>query len=178
MIEVQVNNVFVGIGSNEGNKILNLKKAVKEISKIDSCVVEKVSSIYETFPFGNLNQANFLNAVLKIKSTLTLNELFVQLKGIEKKLGRIKREKWGPREIDLDILLYNDLIFSDEIITLPHEGLIYRDFVLVPLVEIEPELFHPVFKRKVSEFISELETHNIINKYSDSQLLEETDFDK
>lgn len=178
MIEDQVNIVFVGIGSNEGDKILNLKKAVKEISILNYCVVESVSSVYETLPFGNLNQANFLNAVLKIKTTLTLNELFVQLKGIEKKLGRIKREKWGPREIDLDILLYNDLIFSDEIITLPHEGLIYRDFVLVPLVEIEPELFHPVFKRKVSEFISELVTQNIINKFSDSQLLEEADFDK
>lgn len=73
--------------------------------------------------------------------------MFIALKEIENKIGRIQREKWGPREIDLDILLYNDLIISDEIITLPHKGLIYRDFVLVPLIEIEQEIIHPVFNK-------------------------------
>lgn len=169
--------VFVGVGTNEGNKISNLKNAVKEIDELDECKIEKISSVYETLPFGNQNQENFQNAVLKLKTSLSVIDLFTKLKIIEKKLGRIKREKWGPREIDLDILLYNDLIFSDEIITLPHKGIIYRDFVLVPLIEIEPELVHPVFKRKISEFVPELETQNIIKKFSESQLLKETEFE-
>jgi len=171
------NIVFIGVGTNEGNKVSNLKNAVKEIDELERCKIEKISSVYETLPFGNPDQQNFLNAALKLKTKLHYSELFVLLKGIEKKLGRIEREKWGPREIDLDILLYNDLIFSDEIITLPHKGIIYRDFVLVPLTEIEPELVHPVYKRKMSEFISELKTQNIVKKFSESQLLKETEFE-
>jgi 2-amino-4-hydroxy-6-hydroxymethyldihydropteridine diphosphokinase len=171
------NIVFVGIGTNEGSRITNIKNAVKLISELDECMIEKVSSVYETLPFGKTDQKNFYNAVIKIKTDKNVKDLFYQLKEIEKKLGRIQREKWGPREIDLDILFFNDLIFSDEIITLPHKGLIYRDFVLVPLIEIEPELVYPVFNKKLTEFVEELETRNIINKFSESQLLEEAEFD-
>lgn len=177
MLEKPKNIVFIGIGSNEGNRLVNIKNAIILISKLNECKIERVSSVYETLAFGKTDQQNFFNAVIKIKTELAVDDLFISLKEIEKKIGRIQREKWGPREIDLDILFYNDLIFSNEIITLPHKGLIYRDFVLVPLIEIEPELVHPVFKRKISEFIDELETWNIINKFSESQLLEEAEFD-
>ena len=111
--------------------------------------------------------------MIKITTTLNPQELFIELKQIEKKLGRIVREKWGPREIDLDILFFNDLIFSDEIITLPHKGIIYRDFVLVPLIEIEPELIHPVFNKKIVDFVLDLKTKNIINKLSEPLFTEE-----
>ena len=167
------NIVFIGIGSNEGNKTANIKSAIDLISKVEDCKVEKVSSVYETLPFGDIKQNNFLNAVIKITTTLNPQELFIELKQIEKKLGRIVREKWGPREIDLDILFFNDLIFSDEIITLPHKGIIYRDFVLVPLIEIEPELIHPVFNKKVVDFVLDLKTKNIINKLSEPLFTEE-----
>jgi 2-amino-4-hydroxy-6-hydroxymethyldihydropteridine diphosphokinase len=167
------NIVFIGIGSNAGNKIENIKSAIDLISRFEDCKVEKVSSIYETLPFGDIKQDNFLNAVIKITTSLNPQELFVELKRIEKKLGRIAREKWGPREIDLDILFFNDLIFSDEIITLPHKGIIYRDFVLVPLIEIEPELVHPVFNKKIVDFVLELKTKNIINKLSEPLFTEE-----
>lgn len=177
MIEKLRNIVFIGIGSNEGDRLVNIKNAIILITKLNECKIEKVSSIYETLAFGKTDQQNFYNTVVKIKTELVVKDLFISLKEIEKKIGRISREKWGPREIDLDILLFNDLIFSDEIITLPHKGIIYRDFVLVPLIEIEPELVHPVFKRKISEFISELKTQNIIKKFSESQLLKETEFE-
>ena len=173
-----LNIAYIGIGSNEGDRLANIKNAISMISNLDDCIVKKVSSIYETLPFGKIDQQNFYNAVIKIRTEISVKDLFIALKEIENKIGRIQREKWGPREIDLDILLYNDLIISDEIITLPHKGLIYRDFVLVPLIEIEQEIIHPVFKKKLSEFIDLLETRNIINKFSVSQLLEETDFDK
>ncbi len=167
------NIVFLGIGSNEGNRTLNFKSAIDLINKITDCKIEKISSIYETLPFGDIKQNNFLNAAIKISTRLNPQELFVELKKIEQKLGRIIRDKWGPREIDLDILLFNDLIFSDEIITLPHKGIIYRDFVMIPLTEIEPDLIHPVFNRKIADIILDLKTKNIINKLSEPLLVEE-----
>lgn len=94
----------------------------------------------------------------------TPTELFIFLKQLEKELGRNDSVKWGPREIDLDILFYNDLIYSDENITIPHKGITDRDFVLVPLIEIEPELIHPRIGIPISEInTGELKT-NIINK--------------
>lgn len=169
----KLNIVFIGIGSNEGNKLNYIKSAVTLINDLADCVIEKVSSIYETLPFGDVKQNNFFNAVIKISTSLSPQELFNELKIIEQKLGRIFREKWGPREIDLDILLFNDLIFSDEIITLPHKGIINRDFVLVPLIEIEPDLIHPVYKKKMTDFVSRLKIKNIINQLTEPLFTEE-----
>jgi 2-amino-4-hydroxy-6-hydroxymethyldihydropteridine diphosphokinase len=173
-----LNIAYIGIGSNEGDRLNNIKDSIYLISKLDGSKIDSVSSVYETLPFGKTDQQNFYNTVIKIKTEQVVNDLFFSLKEIEKKIGRIQREKWGPREIDLDILFYNDLIFSDEIITLPHKGLIYRDFVIVPLLEIEPEIVHPDYNKKVSEFISELKIKNIINKFSESLFTEEINFDK
>lgn len=173
MNEKKLNTAFIGIGSNEGDKLENIKAAIHSISILPGYWIEKVSSIYETLPFGEIIQNNFLNAVIKISTESDPHQLFTDLKNIESKLGRIIRQKWGPREIDLDILLFNDLIFSDEIITLPHKGIIYRDFVLVPLVEIEPEIIHPVFNKKLCDFIPGLKTKNIINKLSKPLFIEE-----
>jgi 2-amino-4-hydroxy-6-hydroxymethyldihydropteridine diphosphokinase len=167
------NIVFIGIGSNEGNKISNIKSAIDLINLIIDCNVDKISSLYESTPYGDIEQDNFLNAVIKISTKLNPQELFIELKKIEQKLGRIVREKWGPREIDLDILFFNDLIISDEIITLPHKGIIYRDFVLVPLIEIEPDFIHPVFKKNITDFVLDLKTKNIINKLSEPLFTEE-----
>ncbi len=169
----KLNIAFIGIGSNEGNKLNNIKSAITLINDLADCTFEKVSSIYETLAYGDVKQNNFLNAVIKISTSLNLQKLFIELKIIEQKLGRIVREKWGPREIDLDILFFNDLIYSDEIITLPHKGIIYRDFVLVPLIEIEPELIHPVYKKKMADYVSGLKIKNIINKLSEPLFTEE-----
>lgn len=171
----KLNIVYVGIGSNEGDRLNNIKQSIEYISKLYDCNIEAVSSLYETSPFGILNQQNFFNAVLKISISLNPKQLFYQLKEIEQKLGRVEHEKWGPRKIDLDILFFNDLIFSDEIITLPHKGIIYRDFVMIPLVEVEPEIVHPVFNKKVSEFISGLSITNILSKRTEQIFMEEKD---
>lgn len=121
------------------------------IDQNSECKVEKVSSIYEALPYGVVEQAEFFNAVIKVETDLEPKELFHFLKSVENKVGRNFTKKWGPREIDLDILLYNDLIYSDEEITIPHKDLLNRDFVLVPLIEIEPELIHPEHNKKISE---------------------------
>lgn len=169
----KLNIVFIGVGSNKGNRIDNIKSAIDLINGLTGCNVKKISSLYETIPFGDVKQNNFLNAVIKISTTLHPQELFIELKNIEQILGRILREKWGPREIDLDILFYNDLIISNEIITLPHKGIINRDFVVVPLIEIEPHLIHPVFNKKMIDLVSELKVTNIINKLSKPLFTEE-----
>ncbi|MCU0364543.1 MAG: 2-amino-4-hydroxy-6-hydroxymethyldihydropteridine diphosphokinase [Ignavibacteriaceae bacterium] len=117
------------------------------------CEVEAVSSIYESAPYGEIIQGEFFNAVFKIKTYFELMELFKFLKLIETQVGRTATQKWGPREIDLDILFYNDMVFSDDEITIPHKDLLNRDFVLVPLNEIAPDLIHPLMNKKISEII-------------------------
>lgn len=98
-----------------------------------------------------MNQENYVNAVIKISTDFSPAELFYFLKDIEKKLGRSKTKKWGDREIDLDILFYNDIVYSDDVIKIPHKGITERDFVLVPLCEIDSEIIHPELKLKICD---------------------------
>ncbi len=150
------------MGSNKGDKLKNLRAAVDSINNQDKTAVEKVSSLYETKPYGVKEQENFYNAAAKIKTDFDLVELFYFLKSIEMDLGRIKKEKWGPREIDLDILFYNDNIYHDEVLDVPHSEIEKRDFVLVPLCEIENGIIHPVTHKKICEFDKrEIEKHII-----------------
>jgi len=135
-----------------------------------NCDVTNVSSFYESKPFGNPNQDNYLNGVLRIETIFSPGELFEFLKRIEKKLGRQESVKWADREIDLDILFYNELIYRDESITIPHIGIAERDFVLTPLCDIDPEFVHPVFNISVKELSAQIVNSNIINKI-DSELL-------
>jgi 2-amino-4-hydroxy-6-hydroxymethyldihydropteridine diphosphokinase len=123
-----------------------------------------VSSIYESKPLGNLNQENFLNGVLKIKTNLSPLELFNFLKKIEKDLGRKESVKWAEREIDLDILFYNNLIYRDEYITIPHIGIVEREFVLIPLRDIDPEFIHPVFGITIKKLCAQKFDLNILKK--------------
>lgn len=171
MTNDQYNIAFIALGSNEGDKLNNLKKAVEEIKKNSDCMIKKSSSIYETKPFGNVKQDNFLNAAIKIQTKLELLELFLFLKKAEKKLGRIKTIKWGPRKIDLDLLFFNKIIYSDKNITVPHKGIPFRDFVLVPLCEIEPDLKHPELNEKICEIAVKVSEKNIICKF-DQKLIE------
>jgi 2-amino-4-hydroxy-6-hydroxymethyldihydropteridine diphosphokinase len=121
------------------------------ISENPYCEVLSVSSTYETKPYGEVKQDDFFNSVIKISTYLEPKELFRFLKKVENEVGRKQSIKWGPREIDLDILFYNDLIYSDNELEIPHKDLINRDFVLVPLNEIAPDLIHPELRKKISE---------------------------
>ncbi len=146
-----INIAYIGIGSNVGVQINYIDLAIELIDENAYCEVDKVSSLYESKPYGNLKQENYFNAVCKIHTYYEPLDLFYFLKETEKKIGRTKTKKWGPREIDLDILFYNNIIYSDNDITIPHKDVINRDFVLVPLCELEPNLLHPVFKIKICE---------------------------
>lgn len=156
------NKIFLGLGSNVGDSENFLIKAVEEISNSEKLL--QVSSIYETKPFGFENQNNFLNAVIEIESGKTLENFFIFIKTIEEKLGREERFRWGPREIDIDILLFGNLILKNDKIEIPHKDLLKRDFVFIPLIEIAPEIIHPVHKTKIAELTAGVEENYIISK--------------
>jgi len=128
---------FLGIGSNLGNRRGNIRVALKKIAGLKGTKLIKLSRVRETKPVGGpKGQGKFLNAALKIKTRLLPLSLLKELKKIEKQLGRKKTVRWGPRTIDLDILLYEDKIIQAEKLTIPHPRLMERDFVLKPLLEL------------------------------------------
>ena len=160
------NIVFVGLGSNKNDRLEYLKKALKFLSENENVSLEKISSLYETKPYGVKEQDNFYNAAAKIKTSLSLKDFFIFCKEIEEKVGRTKNIRWGAREIDIDILFYNDSIISGEEISVPHKEVLLRDFVIEPLLEIEPDLIHPVKKQKLSEINFNGIEKNIIRKFN------------
>jgi 2-amino-4-hydroxy-6-hydroxymethyldihydropteridine diphosphokinase len=130
---------FIGLGSNVGDRLDYLRRAVDALRALGAV---RVSSVYETDPVGPPQDA-FLNAVASLETTLGAREVFDALKKIEADLGRIPRERWGPREIDLDLLLYGDETITEADLTVPHPQLTKRGFVLVPLVELAPDAHLP-----------------------------------
>lgn len=168
---------FIGIGSNVGNRIENIRKAVNLITENKEIEIVAGSSVYESIPFGNRKQNNFYNAVIKIHTSLTQYELFELLKKFEQKLGRLRMEHWGPREIDLDILLFDDLILSDDVLTLPHKGMHLRDFVLLPLAEIDKTIVHPILKISITQLLNQIKDRTIISKIDEKILKQEKEIE-
>ena len=165
------NTAYLGLGSNKGDKIGFLREAIKKLQEDRNCNVLSISSVYETKPYGYKDQDNFFNAAIKLETGYSFSGLLPVLKRIETEVGRIKNPKWGPREIDLDLLFYNDLIYEDENLTIPHKEVQYRDFVLVPLCEIEPDLFHPALNKKICDIYIEESEKCIIGKIPEKILL-------
>jgi len=131
---------YLSIGSNLGDRERYLRAALSELKALTGSEVSRVSSIYETDPAYVANQPRFLNLVAEVHVTLSARALFERCKEIEKKLERVTRERWGPREIDLDVLLYNGETIQEEGLVIPHPMMLERSFVLVPLAEIAPDL--------------------------------------
>lgn len=159
-----MSKVYIGLGSNKNDRIGYLNQALFELEQISGISVIKLSSFFETKPFGVEDQSNYYNAVVLIETFYSPSELYEKLKNIEESVGRMKSFRWGPREIDLDIILYDSLIYKDQNLQIPHKDFIFRDFVLVPLLEISPELIDPQSKLNISEFLSTLEETYIIRK--------------
>lgn len=143
--------VFLGLGSNLGDRHIHLNKAASALKHVDHVKVIWASPVYESEPYGKKDQPKFLNAAVEIETTLGPDALLDEVKAIERKLGRSTTERWGPREIDIDVLLYDGLVFESERITVPHPELEKRRFALVPLREIAPDVVHPVSGLTIEE---------------------------
>ncbi len=144
--------VFLGLGSNIGDRAKYLQQAADNVRAIPGVRVIWYSSVYETDPWGNEDQEKFYNAVAEIETELLPGELLAGLKTIEARLGRTASvTPWAPREIDLDILLYDGLVVSNETVIVPHPHLHDRRFALVPFREIAPDVVHPVNGMTIGE---------------------------
>ena len=149
-----MHTAYLLIGGNMGNRFNNLQQAIELISAKCGTVTNQ-SSIYETAAWGLTDQPDFLNQVLILQTKLEPDNLMRQLLLIEEKMGRKRTIKMGPRIIDLDILLIDDIIMDSELLVLPHPALPKRKFALLPLAEVAPELFHPVEKKPVSQLLKD-----------------------
>ncbi len=145
--------VYVGLGSNLGKRRRNIEAAISCLGAHPGVQVLRVSTLIETEPVGGAPQPRFLNGVAELEVELSPEELLQELLAIEKKLGRVRREKWGPRVIDLDLLFYNDCIIERPELQVPHPLAVERGFVLEPLAELAPELVHPQTGKSTREHL-------------------------
>jgi 2-amino-4-hydroxy-6-hydroxymethyldihydropteridine diphosphokinase len=146
---------FVGIGSNLGDRETNLARAIELLSAEDGIDVVAVSEIRETEPVGPVEQGPFLNGALQVETSLPPGELLERLLTVESRLGRVRAERWGPRSIDLDLLLYGDETIDAPGLNVPHPRLHERRFVLEPLADLDPGLEIPE-RGSVSALLAEL----------------------
>ncbi|MFV1951628.1 MAG: 2-amino-4-hydroxy-6-hydroxymethyldihydropteridine diphosphokinase [Nitrospinota bacterium] len=143
--DFQVKHIaYIGIGSNIGNTYSNCLRAIEELNRSGKNRIVAKSSLYKTEPIGYTNQKWFINCVVELETLLSAKDLLLLLKDIEFRLGRTKGPRWGPRNIDIDLLLYDNQVINDTDLKVPHPEIKKRRFVLAPLSEIAPDLIHPV----------------------------------
>lgn len=159
---------YIGIGSNIGDRVLQCEKAISEILKEDRHRLLAKSSLFKTKPIGYTSQDCFVNGVIKIETDLEPIDLLRTLKTIESRLGRKETFRWGPRTIDLDILFFDEIEVRLDEMKIPHPHLHERQFVLIPLAEIEPELIHPVLKKNIREILKGLKEDQGVEKLNPS----------
>ncbi len=155
--------VYIITGSNVGNALLNLKAASDDMIAKAGLLLRS-SAYYRTEPWGNKDQQPFLNQVLVIETDLPAKELLQRLLGIEEQMGRVRKNKWEPRIIDIDILFYGDKVIDEEGLTIPHPYIQERRFVLTPLVEIAPGLVHPVSGKNMLQLLEECVDTGTVDK--------------
>lgn len=153
-------SIFLSLGTNVGDRLKNIKNTIIELKNI--LRVEKISYIYETEPWGYIDQNKFLNLCIQGSTNMSPQELLIEMKRLEEKIGREKTFQWGPRLIDIDILFYNDLVLQEEKLVLPHRGIEERAFVLIPLLDINPNFTHPIFNKSMLELSKNVSSDGIV----------------
>ena len=157
---------FVGLGSNLGEREALIRQALDELAALPDTTLIRVSSLYDTEPVGEIEQPRFLNAVAMLDTELTARQLLWNLQRIETRLGRTRTHRWGPRTMDLDLLLYGDLVIEEPELELPHPELSRRAFVHEPLVELDPSLTHPISGLTVVQLLARLEHKSPVKRIS------------
>ncbi len=153
---------LIAVGSNLGDRLLNMHKAEILLTKSQKAKLIHQSAVFETIPQGGPPQDFFLNAVWKIETDYSPQELLKELQHIETKLGRVRKIKNGPRSIDLDVLDYEGIVLETDELVLPHPRIAERNFVLLPLYDLESGWVHPILKKTVTELWGELKNNNKI----------------
>ncbi len=163
---IEMSRVFIGIGSNLGDRPSYCKSAVHELSAFANIV--NISPLYETEPVDKEDQPEFVNGVVEIDTDLSPHELLTEINSIEQKLGRVREEKWGPRTIDLDIIFYDDIVVEDKDLEIPHPRAHLRRFVLEPLCEIAPEFIHPIYKLSARDLLNNIDDNKRVVRLDES----------
>ena len=167
-------NTYLGLGSNLGSRKQHLQQAVFELENSAANKVLKISSIYETEPVGYVAQPWFLNLVLEMHTNLNPYELLQFVKEIESKVGRKETFKWGPRVVDIDILVYGNKIIKSRQLIIPHPEIHARRFVLLPLSEISPNFIHPEKKLSIKQMLATC-SDNCVKWHSNFKRIREGD---
>lgn len=147
---------YIGIGSNLGDKLNNCLKSIDLIERIPGCLVEAQSDFFRTEPVGVEDQNWYVNCVISLQPDISVQQLLKNLLAIEAGLGRERKQKWNPRTIDLDIILFGQDLINEKNLTVPHPLMHERRFVLVPMVQLAPDLIHPVLKKSMIELLDAL----------------------
>lgn len=159
--------VHVSLGSNVGDRARNLREAISALEAVDGIRVTKVSSCYETDPVGKTDQPAFVNVAAEIETALAPLELLNAVKTVERRLGRRPSERWGPREIDIDLVLWGPRVMDIERLALPHKEFRNRAFVLVPLAEIAPDAVDPITGLTVGDLAVRPEAQGRVTRLPD-----------
>jgi len=159
-----MNSAVLSLGTNIGNRLSNLSEARILLLKNLPCSILKTSSVYETAPWGNVNQDSFYNQVIEIETALTADKLMENILQVENNMGRRRVKKWEPRIIDIDILFFNRDIIDRENLRIPHQHLHERRFILEPLNEILPGFIHPVLNLDMEHLLADLKDDSAVEK--------------
>lgn len=160
-----MNTTYIGFGSNIGDRLSFIRHALHLLSQTDGITIKEISSLYETEPVGNEDQSLFLNGAVELDTYLSPQKLLRKLKEIETDVGRQHRTRWGPREIDLDLLIYGKMCLQTPELIIPHPEMYNRRFVLTPLAEIAPNLLHPTLKKTIQLLLNRLEDDYSLEKF-------------
>lgn len=155
-METQSYKAFLSLGSNLGDRQTNLRLSIELLERFDLKII-KLSSIYETAAWGLTDQPAFLNQVIEVETEFLPGSLLMLCQEVEAQMGRQRVKKWGPRNIDVDILIYEDEIMDEDDLMIPHPFMHERRFILVPFCEIAPDLEHPVYDKTIKTLLKDCE---------------------